>query len=75
MDIQEMIDSVVDGKDPGEVIQEITTMVKISPGMARYMSSKNTKYKCDDCEMGIPKYRGAYTKSCPNCGGNLTLQG
>lgn len=71
--IDKMVDSVIEGDNPESIINDIImeqTKYQITPGMANAMNQR-AKYKCEDCGMAIPKYTGAYSKQCPNCGGNL----
>lgn len=44
--------------------------VKVTQGMANAMA-KTGKYTCKSCGLIVPKYRGAYPKSCPSCSSPL----
>ena len=45
--------------------------VKVTQGMANSMA-KTGKYSCNSCGLIVPKYRGAYPKSCPSCSSGLS---
>jgi len=44
--------------------------VSVTPGMAN--AAKRAARTCSGCDLKIPVYPGAYPKSCPNCGMDMT---
>lgn len=67
-----MVDAVVSGKQPAEVLDEAgRRKMQITHGMARHFSRGKAKYFCSNCALTIPVYPGAYPSSCPTCGGDL----
>jgi hypothetical protein len=63
---QLMIDAVVDGKHPSDVLDEALTN-----GMKNVFSKMKVKSVCPQCELHVPKYPGRYPKNCPSCGKQL----
>ena len=49
-----------------------TESIKISKGMLNgyqaQLNDENVKSTCASCGFKLPRYRGLYTKKCPNCG-------
>lgn len=44
-------------------------MKTITAGIANsLLKNREIKVTCPSCSLGIPKYRGCYPRSCPNCG-------
>lgn len=68
MVVNKMLDAMVEGNElPGVVLEKAT----ITPGMAKAFGRGRVKYRCVECGLAIPRYRGAYPRKCPNCGGEL----
>ena len=58
-----MLDAVLDGESPEDVIDEA-----ITPGMKRAYTKNGSGRSCPECGLTIPKYPGGYPKKCPECG-------
>lgn len=68
--VSHMLDAIVEG---GEAPSDVLESATITPGMARKFGKGRVKYRCSNgaCGLAIPVYSGAYSKRCPNCGGEL----
>jgi hypothetical protein len=66
--VTRMLDAMV---EDDECAAEVLERATITPGMANIFGRGNVKYRCQSCGLAIPKYRGAYPRSCPSCGGEL----
>jgi len=64
--IHRMTDAVLAGTSPERAMDEALT-----GGMKRAMTN-GAKYTCGDCGLPIPRYRGRYPTTCPECNGELT---
>jgi hypothetical protein len=70
MVVSRMLDAMVeDSKTAADVLEKAT----ITPGMSKVYGRGRVKYRCVNagCGLAIPVYPGSYSKSCPNCGGEL----
>jgi len=65
--MDKLIDQVVKGSDPVEVIE-----ANVTKGMANTYKKSGHSLVCKSCGLHVPKYPGRYPVSCPNCGGKLT---
>lgn len=66
--VNRMLDAMMeDDVSPSDILEKTT----ITPGMARAIGRGTVKYRCVGCELAIPRYAGAYPRSCPSCGGDL----
>lgn len=70
MNANNLIDCILEGDSPEQVCDALLEK-KITRGMANSFGRGEVKFRCTDCDLAIPKYVGAYPKSCPECGGNL----
>jgi hypothetical protein len=60
--VQSMVDSVVEGKSPSDVLDEALTN-----GMRNALSKMKVKSVCKNCDLHIPTYPGKYPNKCPSC--------
>ena len=60
--VQRMIDQVVSGRPPLEIIEGLTK------GIKNAMAKGRVKHNCPDCGFSVPVYGGRYPSKCPECG-------
>ena len=61
-----LIEKIINGYNLDETFNEAITV-----GMRNAINRNGVKYVCPECDLGIPKYKGAYPKCCSQCGAEL----
>jgi len=64
--IQSMLDSVIGGNHPSDVLDEALTN-----GIKNAFKKMKVKKTCPNCGFHLPSYPGKYPNKCPECGGLL----